>query len=159
VPFISETHRNAVAGDGPDFLDQPILQFMRPFTLEKIHDRRPTGQKFRAVSPMAVLRVGERHASRIAAVPGIFGQAGLLGRGRGIERREGWTSGLFGHFGAFKSRRKKFLVFRGEEGRLLFLRGRLGEFAVASVYETMSQGGLRCRSLRKAKRFPESVMG
>jgi hypothetical protein len=67
------------------------------------------GQELGAVAPLAVGRVGERDALRIAAVPGILGEAGLLGGGLGGEWRQGWA-------GSFGCRHDRDL--RGEGGAM-----------------------------------------
>lgn len=38
VPFILETHSNAVVGIRPHFFDQPIIEFLGPFTLQKLEN-------------------------------------------------------------------------------------------------------------------------
>src|SRR3954470_35242 len=70
VPFIGEPHRDAVVVEGPDLLDQPVIQFAIPFADEKGLDGLATFKKFGAVAPAAVDGIGERHPGRIAAVPG-----------------------------------------------------------------------------------------
>jgi hypothetical protein len=31
VSLVGETHRNAVVAEGPDFLDEPVIEFTLPF--------------------------------------------------------------------------------------------------------------------------------
>src|SRR5438552_2730195 len=81
VPLIGETHGNAVVAEGPDFLDQAVVKFALPLASQKFLDRLAALQKFRAVAPSAVARIGERDALRVACVPRILGQADLLDRG------------------------------------------------------------------------------
>jgi hypothetical protein len=80
APFIGEADGDADLVEGPDLLDQPVFEFARPFPGQELDDRRAPGQEFGAVAPLAVGRVGERDALRIAAVPGVLGKAGLLWR-------------------------------------------------------------------------------
>src|ERR1700746_848313 len=88
VPFIGEANRDAVAGEGPDFFDQPVIEFARPFALEERDDFRTAGEELGAVSPHAVLGVGERHALGLASIPRIFGSPRLARGGLGGERRQ-----------------------------------------------------------------------
>src|SRR5882757_2976598 len=87
MPFILKTHRDAVVMKCPEILDQAIVELSCPFAGEEGNDRRPAFEKFRAVAPAAVLGIGERHASGIPGIPGIFGHAGLL---RGGLFRKRW---------------------------------------------------------------------
>lgn len=38
MPFIGKSDRDAIAGKGPEFLDQPIVQFARPFAGQECDD-------------------------------------------------------------------------------------------------------------------------
>src|SRR5207302_7564222 len=69
VPLIGETHGDAVVAEGPDFLDQAIVELALPLARQKLFDRLAALQQFRAVPPSAVARIGERDTLRIAAVP------------------------------------------------------------------------------------------
>src|SRR5581483_2731130 len=77
VPFILEAHRDAVAVEGPEVLDQAIVQFPLPFAGEEGDNGGASLEKFRAVAPAAVLGVGERDTLGVAGIPGIFGHARL----------------------------------------------------------------------------------
>src|SRR4029077_3390579 len=57
VPLILKAHRDAVAVERPEILDQPIIQFLGPFAGEKGDDRRAALKKFRAVTPAAILGI------------------------------------------------------------------------------------------------------
>src|SRR5260370_1272986 len=87
VPLIGETDSNAVLAEGPDFLDQAVVELALPLAGQKLFDRFAALQEFRAVPPPAVARIGERDALRIARVPRILGHADLLDRGF---QCEGW---------------------------------------------------------------------
>ena len=78
MPFIGKTHRNAVVVVGPQFLDQPVVEFTRPLAFEEGLHLRPADRKLGAVAPRGVHRVGQRHTLGIARNPGVFGQAHLL---------------------------------------------------------------------------------
>src|SRR6185312_5027464 len=88
MPLVLKAHRDAVAIEGPDVLDQAIVQLGGPFALEESHDRRAAFNDFRAIAPAAVLGVGERDAFGIAGIPGVLRHAGFLGGGLFRERRE-----------------------------------------------------------------------
>src|SRR6266480_3796882 len=54
VPFVGETHRDAIAIVGPKFLDQPVVQLLRPLSFEKFDDLLSATWKFGAISPARV---------------------------------------------------------------------------------------------------------
>src|SRR6516162_5495120 len=91
VPFVLEAHRDAIAVERPEILDQAIVELGRPFALEEGYDRGPTLEKFRSVAPAAVLGIGERDAFGVARIPGIFRHASLLGGGLPGKGRQWWT--------------------------------------------------------------------
>src|SRR3984893_1108890 len=59
VPFIGKSDGNAIVAEGPDFLDQAIVELAPPFARQECLDRLATLQKLRPVPPPAVGRVGE----------------------------------------------------------------------------------------------------
>jgi hypothetical protein len=61
MPFIGETNSNVIFGERPEFLDQPIVEFFRPFPCEKGDNLGATAHELRTIAPSAVRRVGERH--------------------------------------------------------------------------------------------------
>ena len=65
VPFVGEADRDAIVAEGPDFLDQAIVELAAPFARQKPLDGLAALQEFRAVSPVAVGGIGERNARRI----------------------------------------------------------------------------------------------
>ena len=88
VPFILKAHRDAVAVERPEILDQAVLVLLGPFAGEKRNDRGTTLEEFGPVAPAAVLGIGQRHALRIARIPGVLRHAGFLGGGLFRERRQ-----------------------------------------------------------------------
>ena len=66
VPFVLKANRDAVAVERPEILDQAIIEFPLPFAGEERHDRGAALEKLRAVTPAAVLGVGERDPLRVA---------------------------------------------------------------------------------------------
>src|SRR3954469_2518922 len=90
VPFILEAHGDAVLIERPEILDQAIVVLLRPFAGEEFDDRLAALEELGAVTPAAVLGVGQRHLDRIARIPGVFRHARLLGgsfAGEGRQRR------------------------------------------------------------------------
>src|SRR5580692_1412384 len=66
VPFILEAHGNVIAVEGPEVLDQAVIELVRPFAREERDDGLAAFEEFRAVAPAAVLGIGQRHALGIA---------------------------------------------------------------------------------------------
>src|SRR5579863_4784986 len=88
MPFIGETYRYPVLAEGPDLLDQTVVELALPFAREKCLDGVAALESLGAVAPEAVDRIGGSDACRIAAVPGVFRQPRLLPGGLGGERRK-----------------------------------------------------------------------
>src|SRR5574341_552756 len=88
VVFVSEPDRDTIARERPQFLDEPVVEFPAPFAFQELDDLGPSLKDFAAVSPLAVDRIGSRHAFGIAGVPGILGGTNLLDRGLPRERRK-----------------------------------------------------------------------
>ena len=106
MPLVGEAGGDAVAGEGPHFLDEAIIQLLLPLAGQEGDDSGAAGQELRAVSPGAAFGVGQGHAGRVAGVPGVLGHAGLAGGGFGGEGRTdgggagggvGWGGGLVVH--------------------------------------------------------------
>src|SRR5262252_6338112 len=51
VPLVSEAHRNAVPGECPQFLDEPIVQFLGPLARQESNDFVSSVDELRAVPP------------------------------------------------------------------------------------------------------------
>src|SRR5215470_11483881 len=92
VPFIGKAHGDPVVAEGPYFLNQPIIELAIPFAGEECLNFLAPMNEFRAVSPNAVGGIGECHASGVAGIPGVLGEARLLCRGFGAEGRQWWTA-------------------------------------------------------------------
>src|SRR5712691_213695 len=78
VPLVGKAHCDPIVAEGPDLLDQAVVELAAPFTRQERFDLRASLQELRAVAPAAVGRIGERHPRRVARVPGVFGHARLL---------------------------------------------------------------------------------
>src|ERR1044072_8036860 len=51
VPLICEAHGDAISVEGPQLLDEPVVEFFRPLAFEKPDDLRAAVGKLSAVSP------------------------------------------------------------------------------------------------------------
>src|ERR1700731_5282565 len=106
LPLIGKADGDAIRLEGPDFLDQPVIELAIPLSRQKGFDRLASLQEFGAVAPTTVGGVGARDARRIARVPGILRQTRLLGGGFVGERRERRGGhGYFSRLGPKKRRR------------------------------------------------------
>src|SRR6266702_3415981 len=88
VPFVLEAHRDAVAVEAPEILDQAILLLLLPFAGEERDDGLAALKDFRAIAPAAVLGIGERDARGVARIPGVLGHTGFLRGGLPGDRRK-----------------------------------------------------------------------
>src|SRR5260221_3033450 len=86
MPLVGKAHGDPVLAEGPDFLDEAIVEFAIPFTDQEGLDGGAALEELRPVAPEAVGRIGLCHARRLARVPGILGQTRLLGGSLGGER-------------------------------------------------------------------------
>src|SRR5437870_8199142 len=91
VPFVFETHGDAVVAERPQLFLQTIVQFLVPFATEELDDLSATVKELRSVAPFGVFRVSERDPFGIAAVPRVFGGLNFLAGGFLGEGRERWT--------------------------------------------------------------------
>src|ERR1700679_1810929 len=71
--LVRETDRDAGASKRPQLFDEPIVQLFLPFASEKLHDLLSSGDKLRAIAPLAVDGISEGDLLRIARVPAVFG--------------------------------------------------------------------------------------
>ncbi len=78
MPFIGIPHGNAVAGEGPQFLDQPIIQLLGPFAREKAFGFFAAMDEFGAVTPLGVQGVSQGHTLWVAGVPTRLRPGGLF---------------------------------------------------------------------------------
>src|SRR4029450_11231340 len=79
-PLVREAHGDPVAGEGPELLDEAIVELPVPLAREELHDRRAALEELGPVSPAAVLAVREGHGVRITAVSGRLGAGDPLRR-------------------------------------------------------------------------------
>src|SRR5580658_4746797 len=78
MPFIGESHANAIAGKGPQLFDESVVEFLGPFALQKLPHLFATDRKLRAIAPARVFGVDEHDTLRIASIPRVLGHAYLL---------------------------------------------------------------------------------
>src|SRR5258706_4902498 len=94
VPLVRESHSDPVAGERPEFLDQPVVQLLAPLAREELPHFLATHAKFRPVPPSRVLAIDQRDAIRVPAVPRILRHADFLDGGF---LRERWEWRIFFH--------------------------------------------------------------
>jgi hypothetical protein len=80
-----------VAAEGPQLLDEPVVEFLRPLAAQEGLDLLATDRELGAVAPAGVFRVDPRADFGVARVPGVLGAAHLLRRSLFGERRNGRT--------------------------------------------------------------------
>src|SRR5204863_391346 len=77
VPLVGEAHRDPILAEGPDLLDEPVVELATPLAAQKRLDLGASVQKLGPISPHRVLGVGERDPLRVAGVPGVLGHPHL----------------------------------------------------------------------------------
>src|SRR5205807_2456021 len=77
VPLVGEAHRDPILAEGPDLLDEPVVELATPLAAQERLDLGASVQKLGPVSPYRVLGVGERDPLRVAGVPGVLGHPHL----------------------------------------------------------------------------------
>ena len=68
MPFVGKPYCNSISLVSPKFLDEPVIELLRPPAREKFDDLLPPLRKFSAISPLRVDGVSKRDFSRIARV-------------------------------------------------------------------------------------------
>src|SRR5262249_28185187 len=91
MPLIGEAHGNTAVAEGPQLLDQTIIELAVPLARKEGNDLIAAAQEFRAIPPHAVLSISERDGLGLPRVPGILCLAHLLGRCLKAERRKRWA--------------------------------------------------------------------
>ena len=88
MTFVRKPHRDPVVCERPEFLDETVVVFFRPFPGEEGDDVSPADNELRPVSPMTVFGIAQTNMLRIATVPIIFGQPDFGDGGFTCERRD-----------------------------------------------------------------------
>jgi membrane dipeptidase len=97
--LVLETHGDAVAAEGPEFIALHVVELAFPFLDQEPHDLVAPGDEEIAVAPDRVLGAVQADPARIACVPHVLVGLHLLPRGLLGERRHRRASG----HGAFLS--------------------------------------------------------
>ena len=71
-------HRDAVAGERPQFLDKPIVQFFGPLAREKSNDFVSSVDELGAIPPSRIDRLSQGYLPWVANVPAVFSKAHFL---------------------------------------------------------------------------------
>jgi hypothetical protein len=78
VPFVGETHGDAVAIVSPKLFDQSVVQLFGPFAFQKLNDFLSSFRELGAISPTGINGVSKGDPLRITSVPGVFRQSDFL---------------------------------------------------------------------------------
>src|ERR1019366_5187811 len=73
MPLVLKPHRDTIAVDRPQILDEAILMFLPPIGSEKRDDRGAAFETRRPVAPAAARGIGQLHELGIPRVPGVLG--------------------------------------------------------------------------------------
>lgn len=87
VIFIGVAYGDGIVGKGPQFLDQPVIEFFGPFAFQERLRLITSAREFHAVAPLRVLCIGQRHFCSVAAVPTVLCKTNFLA---GCFGGEGW---------------------------------------------------------------------
>src|ERR1700744_6426255 len=61
VPLIRKTNGDAVLGEGPQLLDDPVIQLLLPLAREEGDNFRPPIHKLRSIAPARIDGIAERN--------------------------------------------------------------------------------------------------
>src|SRR5436190_14404186 len=94
MPLICKPDCDAVPVKCPQFLNEPIIQFLVPFTGKELDNGVAPCEKLGTIAPNSVGRVGQRNPLRLARVPGVLCHTAFLRCGFRVKGRE-WRPWLF----------------------------------------------------------------
>jgi len=97
MTLVGEADGDAGSVEGPEFLDEAIVEFATPLSGEELDDFVASVDKFGAVSPYAVHGVDEGDLLGIAGVPAVFGFADFSSGSFAGEGRDQIWRGLCAH--------------------------------------------------------------
>src|SRR5689334_22425759 len=86
MPLVCESHCDAVAAKCPEFLDQPIIEFLGPFAFQKRDNFLPSIHELCAISPSRIQRICQSNFFGLATVPPVFGKSHFQLCGHYIKR-------------------------------------------------------------------------
>src|SRR5262249_14961843 len=98
VPFVLKTHRDPIFGEGPQVLDQPVIELSLPLAGKEFLNRSPACDELAPVAPHRILGVGQGHTCRVARVPRVLGQPYFSPRAFPVERWDDYRLQLLSHF-------------------------------------------------------------
>src|SRR5215813_13521130 len=78
MTFVGEANGDSIVLKRPQFLDQSVVEFPRPFATKKGDNLLPADDEFGSVAPPALFAVGKSHCFRITRIPSIFRKTNLL---------------------------------------------------------------------------------
>src|SRR5581483_1224584 len=86
VPFVGETHSDAIFVGSPKLFYQPVVEFFDPLTFQKLNDFFSSIRELGAIPPARISRIGQGDLLGITGIPSVFGQTNFLNRGVASER-------------------------------------------------------------------------
>src|SRR5215218_4553058 len=78
VRLVLEPDSDAVLGEAPEVLFQPVVELASPLAPEEGDDLLAALEELVAVAPLRILRISQRHLLGVAGVPGVLGRFDLL---------------------------------------------------------------------------------
>src|SRR5215211_3360875 len=78
VRLVLEPDGDAVLGEAPEVLFQPVVELASPLAPEEGDDLLAALEELVAVAPLRILRISQRHLLGVAGVPGVLGRFDLL---------------------------------------------------------------------------------
>lgn len=92
MPLVSEAHRDSVGCEGPELLDEAIVELLRPLASQEADDFLPTADEIRPIAPVAIRSINHRNELQIAGIPSVLSAPDLLFCGLMRERWQ-WGDG------------------------------------------------------------------
>src|SRR5258708_17156885 len=71
VPFIGEANGDPVLGEGPQFLDQAIVELPGPLARQEFDDAAPPLNQLAAISPLSITRLSAQAPPRPPEIPSL----------------------------------------------------------------------------------------
>ena len=84
MPLVSEAYGNTIFGECPELIDQTVIQFACPLSLQEGDDRRTSNHKLASITAATIMGVAQRDLFGVASVPTVLGHPNLLDSG--VER-------------------------------------------------------------------------
>src|SRR5919112_67369 len=87
VRLVLEPDGDAVLGEAPVILFQPVVELASPLAPEEGDDLLAAFEELVPVAPLRVLRISQRHLLGVAGIPRVLGRFDLLPGSLFVERR------------------------------------------------------------------------